>query len=193
MFFGLMIPVILLFSLLVIPLVFVYGFDTKRVYSILRNIIIGLSISLLFPLTTYIGLTAFWPQPQRPEMTSKDWELGRKINRARSLGAYDQVSELQKQVREDVRKYNEDYDAWMNKSIYLSFIVGFLAILAGAFLRIGFLSAGYIFGGILTIISGMVFNWTRFTEPIKFGILISSLLLVIALGYWFFWRGKLKK
>lgn len=132
----------LLVSLPVIPLVFVYGFDTKNVYSILRNIVISLSIALLIPFTTHIGYITFLP-------TIRD--------------------------------------------LYVTSIVGFLSIFAGVFLPIAFLSVGYILGGILTIIMSVSWNWYRFTDPMRFGMLIAALLLVIALGYWFFWRGKLKK
>lgn len=135
----------------------------KSPLEFLKNGALALAIACILPFLVYQGIISLYPAPLiiTQEHTSADNE--KEIN----------TSETDQTV----------------KSYYCQFFIFELiasccAIFLGLITSVDFLATGWIMGGILTVISGFLFNWRYLSSSILFLSLLLFLCIVVIGGYY---------
>lgn len=81
------------------------------------------------------------------------------------------------------KEYDDSTDVYNRNVFIISSIVGLLAALAGAMLKLTSVSSGLLGGGVLTIIYGTIAYWSELADWARFIILGITLAILIWIGY----------
>jgi hypothetical protein len=127
--------------------------------EIIRELLLGLCIAILIPITTYWGVNVLFDNPGYQYV---------------SEGA--ENAEAKKQHEEDWKKTRNLFQ----KAMFIgALIVGSMSIVAGTMISINSLSMGLIGGGIINICMALCFN--PYKALLNFCIFLSLLIILIFL------------
>lgn len=195
-------------------------FFESRFFELLRSVVLGVAVTILYPLMIYYVIQVIHPQPQYTYEGSSDQLEPLKMQMRRLERSKETIlalpgvkdfsvlknieSELNtldaqlvsiEQASEQKRKENEAaYQDLMKPYERTFFIVsslaGLLALLLGAFTQIPFLGFGFIMSGVFTLTMGYVSYWGRLHDILKFISLLGAILLIIAISFYMMRRTK---
>jgi uncharacterized membrane protein YkgB len=123
---------------------------------------IALGIAILLPFLVSIGFDIFYPRPP--------W-----LQHQENLSS-EENEKNQKEWRTKNDKYEQAY-------FYTSIIIGSMALALGTFLKLGFLGSGFIVGGVITTLSGLIFYWHRVNRIAQFLALLLIFIMLIGAAY----------
>lgn len=195
-------------------------FFESRFFELLRSVVLGIAITVLYPLMVYYVIQVIHPQPKyNYEMSSDQLEQlrmqMRRLERSKetilALPGQKDLSVLKnietelntvdaqivsiEQATEQKRKeheamYQEQMKPYERTFFIISSLAGLLALLIGAFARIPFLGFGFIMSGVFTLTMGYVSYWGRLHDILKFISLLGAILLIIAISFYMMRRAK---
>ena len=142
-----------------------------------KKFALGFGIAVVFPMMIHYGVSTFSPQPKW-----RDYQVENYFEQHRRAAPEEQKKlEAEKNQLEKQRK-----DANLRFSKHLFFVavpLGILAIIIGAFLSIQATGTGLMFGGIFSISDGYFHYWFELPDPLKFGSMLISFIVLLLIGY----------
>ncbi len=148
------------------------------------KIIYSLFLALLVALFVGVGIAAFYPAPTMPEYPRELTAPAPATidgNTAESLD--------QKMVREkydaDQKQFRKD-DATYNKNVSIIAVVAAVIILVISltlFQTIHLISDGLLFGGVLTLLYGIIRGFMGDSNQIRFVVVAVGLIIALVVGY----------
>lgn len=195
-------------------------FFESRFFELLRSIVLGVAITILYPLMVYYVIQVVHPQPKYVYETSSDQleqlrmqmrRLERSKETILALPGQKDLSVLKnieselntldaqlvsiEQATEQKRKeqdalYQEQMQPYEKTFFMVSSIAGLLALLIGAFSGIPFLGFGFIMSGVFTLTMGYVSYWGRLHDILKFISLLGAIVLIIAISFYMMRKNK---
>lgn len=153
----------------------------------LKNLALALGIVILLPLTVYYGVQVIKPHPS--------WEFA---TQAPARDDFKEHDEWRRARDSYDKEYKEAYDSYTKEKLHvynwtyfcIAAIIGLVCIVAGVFMNIDFLGLGFIFGGLITLVTAFFHSWGLFNDIIKFFSLLGAIGLLIALAYILLHREK---
>jgi len=158
----------------------------------LKNIILGIGIVVVFALTLWQGIEAFYPSPEYtdycPEMRSFEFvntsercnELEGKWNSYYPKTEIEGYCDLDFYCRED---YNDAQDQRSQRVFFISLIIGIIALIIGySVLKVEPVGSALMASGIWSFFYGSVINWRNFSDIWRFLLLVLALILLIWLA-----------
>jgi hypothetical protein len=73
---------------------------------------------------------------------------------------------------------------------YTAAVCGMLCTVLGLALRVNFIGAGFILGGLITVLTGLMFSWSDLSGVTQFAVLIGLFLLLLVGSYYVIVRSK---
>jgi hypothetical protein len=147
---------------------------------VVRQIIIGFGIAIMFPMLIYYGVAtvtpppryeAYFPQTQAPPMSAPKEERD----------AY--YAQLQVQRQQANRDFQLARARFAQKLIVVMVPLGVAAILGGYFLGVNAIGSGLLLGGIITVAFGYAGYWGLLYPWMRFASLAAGMLMLIFIGY----------
>ncbi len=174
-----------------------------------RKFVLGFAIGIIFTLFVFYGIRTFYPEPDYSKMCFESrfsnpypaYKEPSLINQTRCdalVGTIDSLS-CEPQYRTTI--YNQTVDCYVpmcntcseqydnarekydSNVFIISIIAGGIALLAGVILGVEAVGSGLMFGGVLTILFGVIRNWGHLGNIAKFIILGIVLAALIFIGY----------
>ena len=137
--------------------------------QIVKSLVISVAIAFLIPIAIHYGIEIVSPGP-----------------------SYSSYMHDKKDVEPTIAQ--AEYDVALKEYQFNHFVVnviiGAALILLGYFIHVGFLGAGFILGGVFCLMVGSAFYWHKFSVILKFGAIMSTIILLIVIAYLI---GKLTK
>jgi len=129
-----------------------------------KNFAIGLAITIILPCVVHYGVLTFSPAAK-----------------------YYSCSKQQAAALE--AEYDRGRETFNRHLFYSAVPAGILAIAAGLLIPVPGIGAGFMFGGLLTLLYGFFVNWSDLPVKIRFTSLLFGLVLFIVIG-WVKYRKK---
>lgn len=142
-----------------------------------KNFAIGLAITIILPCIVHYGVLTFSPAT-RYYSYSKQQYLEYAGAKKTNDPAYDKA---QAAVLE--AEYSRGRETFNRHLFYGAVPAGILAIAAGLLIPIPGIGAGFMFGGLLTLLYGFFINWSDLSVKIRFASLLFGLILFIVIGW----------
>ena len=159
--------------------------DGRSVGTLIKQLIIWVSIAALLPLTSWAGATMLHPRTklkdlmsQRQRAQSETYDTQDVAARAKSR---DEDQRLAKLIDEERRLF---YRAMF----WVGFPIGLTALVAGLFLRPVAVGTGLAFGGLCTLTAGCYSYWDDMGDALRFFSLLIVLVILVAIGLFKFGR-----
>ncbi|MCA9485729.1 MAG: hypothetical protein KC506_02710 [Nanoarchaeota archaeon] len=139
----------------------------------IKNLVLGIGIVIVFALTLWQGIEAFYPSPQWDDFCGNvERQIPQNPGQPEKL-EFPDYTECQEQ-------YEAAQQSHSQAVFFTSLIVALLAIIVGhAILKVEPVGSALIASGIWSIFWGTVVNWRNFTSVIRFALLILALVLLI--------------
>lgn len=139
------------------------------------NFAIAMGIAILLPMLVFYGVKTFSPAPNWD-----DYHTSQLIEKPPAENITpEKKAEINKQREEASARFNAANKQHQMRLFFTAVPVGLIAVIAGTFIRVPALGPGMVFGGIVTLVEGYLFNWPELSDPIKF---VSLLMALIVLG-----------
>jgi len=129
----------------------------------LKNIALALAIACILPFLVYQGISSIYPAPLSITQEHASTDNEKEINTS--------------QRDQTVKNYYCQF-------FIFELIASCCAIFLGLITSVDFLAAGWIMGGILTVISGFLFNWHYLSSSALFLSLLLFLCILVIGGYY---------
>jgi hypothetical protein len=150
----------------------------------LRNLSLGLTITVLLPLAVYWGRAVVDFKPvldvdvQMPKSVNiEQMNLAERADYDAQMKSYNLAYDAARKV------YEQKRDLYDRNSFFIYGIIGCMVIIVGSFLSNMFLGIGFIFSGIILLIMGTLSYWNQMEALIKFLLLFVALVLIIIVSY----------
>jgi len=165
-----------------------------KVLGLIKNLTFTFGLAILLPLTMHKGIELIFPYPeqapheekQHPKRkefkTEEEWEEAKEL-----FGKQERKEhEEQRKAREAVLKeYNGCY-------FYIALVISILYLLAGLFMPVQSIGAGFLIGGIFSMFIAVAHYWTYFNDLAKFICLVGVIILLMGLAFYLAVRDKRK-
>lgn len=120
---------------------------------------LAFALACVLPFLTYQGICTFYPERVALE------------------------SQITAPVEEETASSSSNEISYYKHFFYIQFIVSCCFLLIGFASSLEFLAAGWIMGGIVTMISGLLIHWRYLSSPILFTSLLIFLAFIIVGSY----------
>lgn len=188
-------PIVSLLLLYIIYLFITGKITFKNLLTFLRSFALTLAIMILIPMISYWGIQTWQPDPLVNEsfypnlniLSKKLAQLDNTISRSETTARqkilenfYQERIEIKQQYQQELEIIEKKYDL-----IYfiVASIIAFLSIIAGLFISLPELGAGFIIGGLSCFSMGYIHYWNRFGAAFRLSSLILILLAITIFGY----------
>jgi hypothetical protein len=153
--------------------------DGRNAGELIKQLIIWVSVAALLPLTSVAGATMLHPRTKLMDLMAQQQRVGQETYDTKDVTAReksrDQAEALRKQIDDERRAY---YGAMF----WVSFPIGFAALVVGMFLRAVPVGTGLAFGGLCTLTAGCYSYWNDMGDAVRFFSLLVVLVAVVAIG-----------
>jgi F0F1-type ATP synthase membrane subunit c/vacuolar-type H+-ATPase subunit K len=123
-----------------------------------KRFAVGVGLAIVLPMLVHFGVATLWSQPKPPTWSDST--------------AY----------RDQYKAYDVQESAFQQREFWIAVPLGLLAIVAGAFIGIGGVGPGLMFGGVFTAIDGYVQAWTRIPDSYHFVALLITFAILLGVG-----------
>jgi hypothetical protein len=156
--------------------------EPAKTRTLAKQFDVGFGIAVLLPLTVWYGVHLFHPPPERKEYFPEEFAAPHQ-----APAAPVEVTEKASKDREQrTERFEQAERLYYRDLFYVAYPVGLLAFVAGTFLRVQAVGAGFMFGGLFTLGEGCYSYWDKMGDTMRFGSLLVALAVVVALGCWRF-------
>ncbi len=141
-----------------------------------KNFALGFGVAILFPMLVHYGINTFVP-PLDLSATyvnvtfSQENMTQQQINR--NIELHRQLQSLRETV---YQKYAEMF-------FLFALPIGVAAIIFGLYMNIPGVGAGFIFGGVFTILEAYLLNWGSLNNSMRFVSLLLALSVIVYVAY----------
>lgn len=143
------------------------------------NFAIAMGIAILLPMLVFYGVKTFSPAPNW-----EDYHTGQFFEEPPAEDITPaKKAEMARQREEASARYNAANKQHQMHLFFTAVPVGLIAVIAGTFIRVPALAPGMVFGGIITLVEGYLFNWPELSDPIKFVSLLTALIVLGITAY----------
>jgi hypothetical protein len=142
-----------------------------------KNFAIGLAITIILPCVTHYGVLTFSPAAKYYSCSKQQYLESAGMKKAGDPG-YDKA-----RVAALETEYNTGREAFNRHLFYIAVPTGILAIAAGLLMPVPGIGAGFMFGGLLTLLYGFFINWPDLPVGVRFISLLFGLVLFIVIGW----------
>lgn len=148
--------------------------------DLLKQLIIGVGIAALLPLSSWAGATMIHPRTQLKELMSQEKRVSRETydsntDVAARTRARDEEQRLTKLIEEESRLF---YRAMF----WVGLPIGLTALVIGLFLSPVAVGVGLAFGGMCTLATGCYSYWDDMGDALRFFSLLIVLVILVAIG-----------
>jgi hypothetical protein len=143
-----------------------------------RQIAIGFGVAIIFPMLIYYGVSTFSPPPNLRDVVQTENRPG---------ATPEQRGEPANKHKTVTTSYEEASRLFSLRLLCVAAPLGYAAILLGSFRMSSGLGAGFMFGGILSVVDGYLLYWSYIENWLPFVSLLVALALLIFVSYRQFW------
>lgn len=142
-----------------------------------KNFAIGLAIAIILPCVVHYGVITFSPAAKYYSCTKQQYL---EINGLKNVDdpKYDKVRAAALE-----QEYNNGRDTFNKHLFYVAVPIGILTIAAGLLVPIPGIGAGFMFGGLLTLLYGFFTYWSDLPVRVRFLVLLFGLILFVVIGW----------
>ena len=173
-----------------------------------RKFVLGFAIGIIFTLFVFYGIRTFYEEPDWNKMCAgRDpyaYPIGKEpstINQSRCEPLVGTIEDLECEPQYRTSIYNRTLDCYVpicntfqenfdnarekydNNVFIISVVAGGAALIIGVILGVEAVGSGLMFGGVLTIMVGVIRNWGHLGNIVRFAILGIVLAGLIWIGY----------
>ncbi len=137
-------------------------------FILFKKTALSIALGILFPFLVYKGFNLAYPYPSQSSLHAEK--------------NAEKKEAMQKEWQENIKHYYRYY-------FYVALLFGTAAIILGFVVKLGFLGAGLIIGGIATLLSSLMY-WHYLNQISQFIALLIAFIALILGGYFLLERSK---
>lgn len=153
--------------------------DGRDADSLIKQLVIWVSISALLPLTSYAGATMLHPRTRLDDLQARQQRVQQETTDTKDVETRGKSRDRFEEVRKEIE---QEQRGFYRSMFWVACPIGYTALVIGLFLRTVPVGTALAFGGLCTLTSGCYSYWDSMGDVLRFFSLLIVLVTVVAIG-----------